>query len=92
MTQPYTAATTPMPATEPDLLELLMQDREWVEAEFQAILKASGLGDPLAIGTVRRPPRRFASTGPRHQTRPGEHARWLRTTPTESRVRSPPEP
>ncbi len=53
-----TAATVvdPAPATRQDTLALLLQDREWVAAQFAAIMTASGFGDRVIVGTLPDPP------------------------------------
>lgn len=77
------------PATRTDPLELLLEDREWVTAQFAAIMKASGFRDRVIIETLADPPHRRV-----RWVRHG-HPGWrsLGGTPVTrvaSRVRSPP--
>lgn len=85
-----TIIVEPNPDTVEDTLKLLLDDREWVQAEFAAILNASGFGDRLIVGTTPRPAHRErvpwtlnAIPGQGEMTR-------FRTTTSRSRVRSPP--
>jgi hypothetical protein len=77
------------PATAPEVLDLLVLDRAWVEAEFAAIMAASGLDDRVFVGTVPQPPpepgrcRCVECPGWRILARP---VSWALAT----RVRSPP--
>lgn len=90
MTQDTTATVVQTaPDTQQDTLALLLQDREWVETEFAAIMTASGFGDRVIVGTLPGPPH-----GHRRQVREGD-PRWRPACPlpvvgAESRVRSPP--
>jgi hypothetical protein len=83
-------AVEPAPDTQQGALELLLQDRGWVEAEFAAIMNASGVDDPLLVGTIPRPPQRDRDTWTPTTTREAPGADRLRPTKSASRVRSPP--
>ncbi len=80
-------AVTATPATQQDTLALLLQDREWVAAQFAAIMTASGFGDRVIVGTLPDPP---------HDRRPRVrygNPRWHRSrrrVTAAPRVRSPP--
>ncbi len=78
----------PRPGTQQDTLELLLQDRDWVAAQFAAIMTSSGFGDRVIAGTL---PSSW-SLGRRRGT---EAPRWLPQTRRPirgavARVRSPP--
>jgi len=90
MRQP-TLIAEPVPEVEQDTLEVLLRDRHWVEAEFAAIMRASGFDDRLVVGTIPSPRFRnpFWTTGERMR-RPREVG-GFRPTKRDSRVRSPPE-
>lgn len=82
------SAVTATPATQQDTLALPLQDREWVAAQFAAIMTASGFGDRVIVGTLPDPP-----DDRRPRVRCGNQrwrraARLVRSVP---RVRSPPD-
>lgn len=89
------SAVTTAPATQQDIpavaeqdtLTELLQDREWVAAQFAAIMTASGFGDRVIVGTLPDPPH-----DRRRRVRDG-NPRWRRSTRRTGaapRVRSPP--
>jgi len=82
-------AIRPAPATRQDTLVLLPQDRERLEAEFAAIMTASGFGDRVIVATLPGPPH---DHGPR--ARDGQPRRRLPVRLSAAgagpRVRSPP--
>lgn len=73
-----------------DTVELLLQDRNWVEAEFAAIMNASGLGDRLIVATMPTPPKRDRRASTPDTSCRGPGARRFRSKTPGSRVRSPP--
>lgn len=78
------------PATQQDTLELLLQDREWVTAQFAAIMTACGFGDRVILETLPCPPHNHVSRV--WGGKPG----WrlvdrLPAARVRSRVRSPPD-
>lgn len=84
-TGPIIAADAP--AT---VVELLRTDRAWVEAEFLAILRASGLDYRVAVDTADRPSEIYRSGGKHRETKPSIHVRRAGQTVFIARVRSPP--
>ncbi len=80
------AVLPPAPPTQPETLELL-QDREWIAAEFAAIMTASGFGDRVVVGTLREPPPDQARLSCEPDLRRSLSRRFVRAVP---RVRSPP--
>lgn len=83
------AATDPTSATQQDTLTVLLQDREWVDAQFATIMIASGFGDRVIVGVLPDPPH-----GERRRIRDGSPS-WRdqeRVPPAalRSRIRSPP--
>lgn len=82
-------AVDPTPATQQDTLELLLQDPEWVTAQFEAIMTVSGFDDRVILGTLPDPPHDHISRI--YARNPG----WrpldrLTAARVSSRVRSPP--
>ena len=74
---------------EREAFELLIEDPEWVAAEFAAIMQVSGLRERLVLATVPRPRRSFVTTGP--PSRVGAALRpVVSSANAEYRVRSPP--
>ncbi|MCB1297758.1 MAG: hypothetical protein KDB08_02100 [Microthrixaceae bacterium] len=78
------------PAPRQDTLELVLQDRERVTAQFAAIMTASGFGDRVILETLPGPPHHCVSQAW------GGNPRWrflarLPATRVGSRVRSPPD-
>lgn len=67
-------------------LELLLHDHEWVDAEFAAIMTASGFGDRIIVDTEPRP---LAAMRPKTFVR-HRRSRELDARHRSSRVRSPP--
>lgn len=89
MTLDIATAAQPTPDIRGGFLDVLTRDREWVAAQFTAIMTASGFGDRVIVGTL---------PGPRpesgRRTRDGD-PRWPATdrppaTGASARVRSPP--
>jgi len=85
-----TALLEPIPETQQDTLELLLQDREWIQAQFAAIMNASGFGDRLIVGTIPCPPYSDRVRWASDPNRAVVAASWLRMASSGSRVRSPP--
>lgn len=83
-----TAAQT-APETRQDTLELLLQDREWVAAQFAGIMTASGFGDRVAVGTLPPLPQRFGR-GSAWRSPPWRPSTQVAIRGTAARVRSPP--
>lgn len=86
-----TVATKAELDPEQEILDLLLEDPEWLEVQFAAIMTASGLRDPLFTGTLACPPpeNRGART-PRALGRAKDTRRTSVSSP-RSRVRSPPQ-
>lgn len=51
------ALVDPTSATQQDTLVLLLQDQEWVNTQFAAIMATSGFGDRVIVRTLSDPPR-----------------------------------
>lgn len=85
-----TAIIDSPPTAQQDTLELLLQDREWVTAQFAAIMTTSGFGDRVTLGNLPDQPHDRTS-----RIRGGNPGwRPLDRVPTgrvRSRVRSPPD-
>ncbi len=83
-----TAATT-VPKGDLIALEVLLLDRDWVAAEFAAIMNASGFRDKTGVATLSARP---SETARRHFEREsGAHARDALAGPRgDVKVRSPP--
>ncbi len=77
------------PDVRQDDLELLLQDRNWVAAEFAAIMRTSGWGHRLIVGTMPLPTRDRVTSSPDTSQRVLARCRRRSTSP-RSRVRSPP--
>jgi hypothetical protein len=67
-------------------IEPLLLDSEWIDAEFAAIMIASGFGDRIIAGTDPRPVAAARPTTPARRRRRREIDRQR----ISSRVRSPP--
>lgn len=77
---------------QPDPLELLLEDREWLETEFAAIMNASGFGDRFIVGNIPAQPYRDRAASTPDTTRGVQGATRFRSSTSGSRVRSPPKP
>lgn len=73
------------PDSRPGSLTLLMQDRDWVTAQFKAIMSLSGLGDRVIVGVF---PERPADNDPRAGD---EHPQWPATNRYSAARASPKE-
>jgi len=76
--------------TDQVLLELLLEDSEWVDAQFEAIMAASGIGDRPLAGTLSRA---VAPTSTNRDTVHGPsrpRSRRLLPVRSSARERSPP--
>ncbi len=71
-------------------MELLVEDRAWLETEFAAIMNASGFGDRLIVGTDPRPWHRYLVPPSTGETRYSSGTDGLDTATSTARVRSPP--
>ncbi len=80
----------PNPDTEQDPLDLLLNNRAQVQAEFAAIMNASGFGDRIIVGTIRHPPHRDRILRTRNALLGDSEIIRFRTRTSSSRVRSPP--
>ncbi len=79
----------PAQATQQAILASLLQDQEWVAAQFAAIMTASGFGDRVIVGTLSGPPQ---YRDPRADYEDARHpVNRLPAAGVGSRVRSPPQ-
>ena len=86
-----TLVLEPTSATQQDTLEVLLQDREWVEAEFAAIMNIAGFGDRIIVGTIPCSPHRDRVRWTHNATSNVAARSRIRTRQSGSRVRSPPK-
>lgn len=84
------AMVVPDPYTDQDALELLLADGEWVQAEFAAIIRASGFGNRTIVGTIPHPPHRDRLRWARDAVCGGSKMTRRGPRTSISRVRSPP--
>ncbi len=80
----------PIPATQQDTFQLLLQDREWVQAQFVTIMNTAGFGDRPIVGTIACPPPRGDVRWNPNTTRPVAATGRVSLGEAVSRVRSPP--
>jgi hypothetical protein len=73
---------------ENDLVDLLLDDQEWVDAEFVAIMNASGFARGVCEATGERPHRRQGDRA--RDAAPFGIVEGSRPSRARSRVRSPP--
>ncbi|GAB3123640.1 hypothetical protein HNR05_001898 [Leifsonia psychrotolerans] len=81
----------PTSNTRQNSLELLLQDSEWVETEFAAIMKTAGFGDRLIVGTIPFPPHRDRGQWTDTATSKVAARSRIHAKHSISRVRSPPQ-
>lgn len=79
-----------IPRTEQDTLESLLQDWEWLEAEFAAIMTVSGFGDRVVIATLAPREPELASRR-RERDRGFSAAIRVSEMRRQPKVRSPPD-
>lgn len=92
------ALVEPTSATQQDTLILLLQDREWVNTQFAAIMATSGFGDRVIVRTLSDPPRdrKWSIRGDRSSSIRGDRSSvWRKSSRSwaveiAGRVRSPP--
>ncbi|CAN5460609.1 hypothetical protein BH10ACT6_BH10ACT6_07910 [soil metagenome] len=73
---------------EVELWDVFLQDSDWVDAEFAAIMNASGFGDRVIVGVSGRPRQAVARSPRRSRWRAAQSS--SREAVSRSRVRSPP--
>lgn len=83
-------ALEPRPATQQDTLQLLLQDREWVQTQFVTIMNTAGFGDRPIVGTIAYPPHRENLRWGANAKPPAAATGRVHTGEPVSRVRSPP--
>lgn len=77
------------PDIEPETLEPEVEDSAQVEAEFKAIMIASGFGDRIVVSTLSRPKPELLRL--EHVRKAMSHPRWwVATIRMNPHVRSPP--